>query len=239
MTDAVRRISVRLSLQDGGIVERQLEQIGRTGDASLDRIRRGAEQAGSALDLLNFARQAAGALALGQAVRSLVSAGDAYTASLGRLAQATGSVERAREIYEALYRNALQTGVAVTESVDAFQRFAIASRAIGATSDQVARLVGGLQRAAIVGGATPQEIASATLQLGQALAAGTLQGEELRAILEAMPLLAEALAAELGVTIGQLRELGSEGQLTADRVFPALLQAGERLIRGTETAYEA
>jgi tape measure domain-containing protein len=216
-------------LQDGGIVERQLEQIGRTGDASLDRIRRGAEQAGSALDLLNFARQAAGALALGQAVRSLVSAGDAYTASLGRLAQATGSVERAREIYEALYRNALQTGVAVTESVDAFQRFAIASRAIGATSDQVARLVGGLQRAAIVGGATPQEIASATLQLGQALAAGTLQGEELRAILEAMPLLAEALAAELGVTIGQLRELGSEGQLTAERIFPALLLAGERL----------
>lgn len=56
-------------------------------------------------------------------------------------------------------------------------------------------LVGGLQRAAIVGGATPQEIASATLQLGQALAVGTLQGEELRAILEAMPPLAEALAA--------------------------------------------
>jgi hypothetical protein len=38
MTDVVRRISVRLSLQDGGIVERQLEQIGRTGDASLDRL---------------------------------------------------------------------------------------------------------------------------------------------------------------------------------------------------------
>ncbi|TQF85231.1 tape measure protein [Elioraea sp. Yellowstone] len=229
MTDAVRRLSIRLSLVDGGIVERQLRDVGRAGDESLGRIRDSAQGASRALDLLDFARRAAGALALGQAVRSLVSAGDAYTASLGRLTQATGSIERARDLYETLYRNALQTGVAVTESVDAFQRFAIAARAIGATSDQVAQLVGGLQRAAIVGGSSAQEIGSATLQLAQALASGRLQGDELRAVLEAMPLLAEALAAELGVSVGQLRELGSEGQLTAERIFPALLRASERL----------
>ena len=151
MADAGRRLSIRLSLVDGGIVERQLRDVGRAGDESLGRIRDSAQGASRALDLLDFARRAAGALALGQAVRSLVSAGDAYTASLGRLTQATGSIERARDLYETLYRNALATGVAVTESVDAFQRFAIAARAIGATSDQVAQLVGGLQRAAIVG----------------------------------------------------------------------------------------
>jgi tape measure domain-containing protein len=229
MTDAVRRISIRLSLVDGGIVERQLRDVGRAGDESLGRLRESAQGASRALDLLDFARRAAGALALGQAVRSLVSAGDAYTASLGRLTQATGSIDRARDLYETLYRNALQTGVAVTESVDAFQRFAIAARAIGATSDQVAQLVGGLQRAAIVGGSSAQEIGSATLQLAQALASGRLQGDELRAVLEAMPLLAEALAAELGVSVGQLREMGAEGALTAERIFPALLRASERL----------
>jgi hypothetical protein len=72
MADAVRRISVRLSLQDDGIVERQLEQIGRVRDASLDRLKRGAEQAGSALELLDFARQAAGAPALGQGHAGIV-----------------------------------------------------------------------------------------------------------------------------------------------------------------------
>jgi hypothetical protein len=90
MTDAVRRISVRLSLVDGGIVERQLRDVGRAGDESLGRIRDSAQGASRALDLLDFARRAAGALALGQAVRALVAAGDAYTASLGRLAQALG-----------------------------------------------------------------------------------------------------------------------------------------------------
>ncbi|MDI3308154.1 MAG: tape measure protein, partial [Acetobacteraceae bacterium] len=107
--------------------------------------------------------------------------------------------------------------------------FSIAAREIGATSDQVVRLVGGLQRVAIVSGASTQEISSATLQLAQALASGVLQGDELRSILEAMPLLAEGLARELGVSIGELRKLGSEGKLTAERMFPALLRATERL----------
>ena len=138
-------------------------------------------------------------------------------------------VERAGEIYDRLYQDSLRTGVAVRESVDAFARFSIAAREIGATSDQVATLVGGLQRIAIASGATQQEITSSTQQLAQALASGTLQGDELRSILEGLPTLAQALARELGVSIGELRKLGSEGKLTADTVFPALLRAVERL----------
>jgi hypothetical protein len=78
--------------------------------------------------------------------------------SLAKLQNATGSVERASAVYEALYRNSLQTGVAVSDSVDAFQRFSIAAREIGATCDQVVRLVAGLQRVAIVSGATGAEV---------------------------------------------------------------------------------
>jgi tape measure domain-containing protein len=148
---------------------------------------------------------------------------------MGRLNTALGSVERAGEIYDRLYQDSLQTGVAVRESVDAFARFSIAAREIGATSDQVATLVGGLQRIAIASGASQQEISSATQQLAQALASGTLQGDELRSILENLPTLAQALARELGVSIGELRKLGSEGKLTADTVFPALLGAVEKL----------
>ncbi|WP_368415294.1 tape measure protein [Falsiroseomonas sp.] len=198
-----RRVSVRLSLDDAARVKAGLREVGETGQRSLEQIKGGAERASRSLDLLDVA------------VRGLQNA--------------TGSIERASEVYEALYRNALSTGVAVGESVSAFQRFSIAAREIGATSDQVVRLVGGLQRVAIVSGAPTQEISSATLQLAQALASGVLQGDELRAILEAMPLLAEGLSRELGVSIGELRKLGSEGQLTAERVFPALLRATERL----------
>lgn len=229
MADATRRVSVRLSLDDAARVKAGLREVGEAGQRSLDQIKGGAERASRALEFVDIAARGIQLAGVAVAARALVQAGDALTQSLARLQNATGSVARAGEVYEALYRNALSTGVAVSDSVDAFQRFSIAARDIGATSDQVVRLVGGLQRVAIISGASTQEIGSATLQLAQALASGVLQGDELRSILEAMPLLAEGLAQELGVSIGELRKLGSEGKLTADRVFPALLRATERI----------
>ena len=229
MADSTRRVSVRLSLDDAAKVKAGLREVGETGQRSLEQIKGGAARASRSLDLLDVAVRGIQIAGLAAGARALIQAGDALTQGLSRLQNATGSVERASQVYEALYRNALATGVAVSESVDAFQRFSIAAREIGATSDQVVRLVAGLQRVAIVSGASTQEISSATLQLAQALASGVLQGDELRSILESMPLLAEGLSRELGVSIGELRKLGSEGQLTAERVFPALLRATERL----------
>jgi tape measure domain-containing protein len=229
MADATRRVSVRLSLDDAARVKQELREVGDTGQRSLERIQGGADRASRALDLLDVAVRGVQIAGLTAGLRAVVVAGDALTQSMGRLNTALGSVERAGEIYDRLYRDSLQTGVAVRESVDAFARFSIAAREIGATSDQVATLVGGLQRIAIASGASQQEIASSTQQLAQALASGTLQGDELRSILEGLPTLAQALARELGVTIGELRKLGSEGKLTADTVFPALLRAVERL----------
>ncbi len=211
MADSTRRVSVRLSLDDAARVKAGLREVGETGQRSLERIQDGADKASRALSLMDVATRGIQVAGDAVAARALVQAGDALTQSLSRPQNATGSVERAGQVCEALYRNALQTGVAVGESVDAFQRFSIAAREIGATSDQVVRLVGGLQRVAIVSGASAGEISSATLQLAQALASGVLQGDELRSILEAMPLLAEGLARELGVSIGQLRQIGSEG----------------------------
>ena len=236
MADATRRVSVRLSLDDGARVKQQMREVGESGQRSLEQITGGAEQASRALNLLELATRAGGVLGLASGLRALVSAGDALTQSFFRLQNAVGSVQAAGAIYEQLYRNALQTGVAVSEGADAFQRFSVAARSIGATNEQVVRLITGLQRSAIVSGASAQEVGSATLQLAQGLSSGVLQGDELRALLESMPLLAEGLARELGVGVGELRKMGSEGRLTSDVVFPALLRATEQLGRQLEQA---
>ncbi|MBS7790318.1 tape measure protein [Roseococcus sp. SDR] len=229
MADATRRVSVRLSLDDAAKVKQGLREVGETGQRSMEQIRDGADRASRALDLLDTVTRAAPFVALAAGIRATVIAGDQLTQSMGRLTTAVGSVERASEVYATLYRDALQTGVAVRDSVDAFQRFSIAAREIGATNEQVVRLVTGLQRVAISSGASTQEIQGSTQQLAQALASGVLQGDELRSILEGLPTLAQALAQELGVSIGELRKMGSEGKLTADVVFPALLRAVERV----------
>lgn len=169
-----------------------------------------------------------GAAAAGAAV-GIARAGDELTGMMARLNSSAGSAVAAERAYAGLFALSQQTGVAVVESAGAFSRFAVAAKEIGATNDQVLRLVGGIQKAGIVAGTSSEEANAAVQQLGQALASGVLQGDELRSLLENMPQLAQALARELGTSVGQLREMGKEGKLTGDVVLPALLAAAEKI----------
>lgn len=164
---------------------------------------------------------------LGVALKAIPVAGDAANAAIARLSATVGSSEQGASIFEALTASSRQTGIAVTDSASAFQRFSIAAKDVGATSDQVLKLVDGLQKFAIVSGSSMQETAAATQQLGQALASGVLQGDELRSILENMPMFAQALAKEMGTSVGSLRALGAEGKLTSNVIFPAMMRAAQ------------
>ena len=78
-----------------------------------------------------------------------------------------GFASAAERAFEGLFRLSQQTGIAVADSVGAFARFAVAAKEVGATNDQVLRLVGGLQKAGIVAGASAEETGAATQQLAQ------------------------------------------------------------------------
>lgn len=73
-----------------------------------------------------------------------------------------------------------------------------------------------------IAGTTQEEMSSATLQLSQGLAAGALRGEELNAVFEAAPNIIKSIADYIGVNIGQIRQMASEGKLTADVVKNAM-----------------
>jgi tape measure domain-containing protein len=174
---------------------------------------------------VGMAAATAAVAAFGTAMRAIPVAGDAARASIARLSATVGDMGVASTVFDKLTASSRQTGIAVAESAGSFQRFSIAASDVGATNEQVLSLVAGLQKFAIVSGASVQETGAATQQLGQALASGVLQGDELRSILENMPLFAQSLARELGTSIGNLRTIGAEGKLTAEVVFPAMLRA--------------
>lgn len=78
-----------------------------------------------------------------------------------------------------------------------------------------------------VSGASQQEISSATYQLTQAMAAGKLQGDEFRSIMKNAPMLADAIAKYMGKSKGELKELSSEGAITADIIKAALFNSAD------------
>ena len=58
-------------------------------------------------------------------------------------------------------------------------------------------------------------------QLSQAFASGVLRGDEFNSMAENAPLLQKALADSLGVTIGELRAMAENGELTSDKLVKA------------------
>ena len=81
----------------------------------------------------------------------------------------------------------------------------------------------------VIGGASAAESSNAMYQLTQAMAAGRLQGDEMRSILENSPLLAQKIADYMGVTVGEVKELGAQGKITSKIIKEALFGAADEI----------
>ena len=93
--------------------------------------------------------------------------------------------------------------------------------------DDIRTVFFGFNTAAKLAGASAIESSNAFRQLAQALGSGRLAGDEFRSISEQVPTVLAPIAAELGVTIGELKKLAAEGKLTSDVVLRALGRVGK------------
>lgn len=80
-----------------------------------------------------------------------------------------------------------------------------------------------LDKAFKVSGTSAEEAKSAMFQLNQAMTSGKLQGDEFRSVMENAPILAQKIAESMGVSMGELKKLGSEGKITSDVIKNAVL----------------
>jgi tape measure domain-containing protein len=154
---------------------------------------------------------------------------DAETAQV-RLKALTDQFGEYNQAQAAAARISETLRISTTEAQDGFSKLYGALRPTGVTLQEIEDAFVGFTAAARASGATAVESSSALLQLKQALGSGVLQGDELRSIREQAPAVGQAIAREMGVTIGELKKLGSEGQITTDIVLRALAKLkGEKL----------
>lgn len=78
-----------------------------------------------------------------------------------------------------------------------------------------------------IAGANAVEAGNATIQLSQALASGVLRGDELNSIFEQAPNLIRSIADYLEVPMGSIREMASNGEITADIIKNAMFAASD------------
>lgn len=175
------------------------------------------------------------AVGVGYAVREMGQLADAFTEAGNKLAAAEVIYGGALATQSELADLAKETRTQFGATIDVYSRAARAAGKFGASQEELLRFTELLNKALTAGGATGSERYSAITQLSQGLQSGQLMGEELRAIRENAPLVAQAIADAMDVSIGELKELGAEGKITGDIVFRAVLDAAN----GIEAAFGA
>lgn len=226
-------------------VKREAEQAAQRSKRSFDEmdsafgrasknIRSSAESTflGMTNQLRALAGVAAGAFG-GQAIAQQL---DSYTRAGTQIRLIADTEAERVAITREVFEQAQATGVEYEAQAKLVSRLTSASDAIGASQEDVLRLARLVSQTFVISGASAQEAASSATQFAQALGSGALQGDELRSILENNLPLARAIADGFGVAVGQLKAMGAEGELTANRVLPAILNQADKINEQFEKA---
>jgi tape measure domain-containing protein len=168
---------------------------------------------------------------IGLGVKQLIDYADGYRLVEGRIKLTTKSTDELRAVEAKLFEVANATRTSYAATADLYSKVARSSGELGISQRQVVTLTQAVGQALQISGASTGEATAATLQLGQAFSSARLSGDELRSVLENAPRLAKAVADGMGVTVGQLRTLGSQGKLTGEAVAKAILSQADALNR--------
>ncbi|HDK6983464.1 TPA: phage tail tape measure protein [Klebsiella pneumoniae] len=198
------------TMQNGG---RQAAAAAKESQKALSELTDGFASAGRA------ATAAAAAFATGK----LVQIADQWNSVNARLKQASVSTNDFTLSQTRLMAISQSTGTAFTDNANLFSRAAASMREFGYSSDEVLKITEAVSTGLKLSGASTEEAGSVITQFSQALAQGVLRGEEFNAVNEAGDRVIRTLAAGMGVARKDLKAMADQGQLTIDKVVPALI----------------
>lgn len=189
-------------------------------------------QAGTSLlsTLRNVAAVLGGTQLVGMAVRF----SDAMTSTTARIGMMNDGLQTTEQLQQMIFQSAQRSRASFLDTATIVSRLGQNAREAFSSNAETVRFAETLNKMFKLSGASQEEMSSASLQLTQALSSGVLRGEELNSVFEAAPNVIQEIADYMDVPIGQIREMASEGQITADIVKNALIGASEDIDKAFE-----
>lgn len=219
--EQVGNIVYQVQMDVANLIEAQ-----RKVNERLEKMSGGASKAASKFDQLQTSiNKVAGAIAASIVVdwgKAFLVAADNMSQLNARIERLTGSASAASQTMQNLMRISSATGGSLQDTAKLWETLSTALRDTGATNGQIIQLTETLQKIGRIGGSSSEEMANALRQFGQSISSGTVRAEEFNSILEQMPELARQIAAGMGVSIGELRQLMLDGKLTAEDALNAI-----------------
>ena len=189
-------------------------------------IQEGTQQAN---ELTNTIKNAVLAFVSIQSIGKALNISDELVQTTSRLNMMNDGLQSIQELVNMVYAAAQDARGSFSEMADVVARFGNNAGDAFGSSGEVVAFADLIQKQMTIAGASTQEASNAMLQLSQALGSGVLRGDELNSIFEQAPNLIQSIADYLDVPIGQIREMASEGELSADVVKAAIFASADEI----------
>lgn len=216
------------SIRAAAAAEKEAERQARAAAKAQKEYNQSMESGTGSADRLtaSLKKMAGGYIGL-QGVKGLLQMSDTLVSTTARLDMVNDGLQTTAQLNSMIFQSANRARGSYTEMSAMVSKLGLlAGDAFGSTQEIVA-FAEQLNKQMAISGTSTMEGQAAMLQLTQAMASGVLRGEELNSILEQTPMIAQTIANYLGVNVGQMREMASEGAITADIVKNAMFAAAE------------
>ena len=162
-----------------------------------------------------------------QGLRSVLNLSDTITATTARLDMMNDGLQTTAELNSMIWQSAQRARGAYAGTASFVAQLGnLAGNAFSSNAEIVA-FAEQINKQIALSGTSTAGASAAILQLTQGLSSGALRGEELNSVLEQTPMIAKTIADYMGVTTGEMRELASQGAVTAEVVKNAMFAAAD------------
>ena len=159
----------------------------------------------------------------GQALRM----GDTLMSMRARIDNINDGMQTTDELMEKVYQSSMRSRSAYVDTAAVVAKLGLNAADSFGNFDEIVGFAETMNKAFVVSGASASEMQAGMYQLTQAMASGRLQGDEFRSISENAPMLANAIAKFTGKSRGELKQMSSDGEITADVIKKALTFAAD------------
>lgn len=224
-TDGKQLVSA--AQRTNSLLEEQLRTVNQIADAQQRHTEKINQSNRAGTSLLGTLRNVAAVLGGTQLVGMAIQFSDAMTSTTARIGMMNDGLQTTEQLQQMIFQSAERSRASFLDTATIVSRLGQNAREAFSSNAETVRFAETLNKMFKLSGASQEEMSSASLQLTQALSSGVLRGEELNSVFEAAPNVIREIADYMGAPIGQIREMASEGQITADIVKNALIGASE------------
>ena len=189
----------------------------------------------SASNLMGTISKIAGAIGVVKLAENFIETADEMAQITAKLNLINDGFMTTEQLQSAIYNSAQRTRSSYMDTAQLVARIGMNTGDTFRNNTEIVKFAENLNKSFKIAGASAQEQSSVILQLSQALAGGLLRGQEFNAVMSGAPNIIKNIANYMGVTVGEMRDLAAEGQITSDIIREAMLGATDDINAQFET----